>query len=115
MDRTSTGERPFPVDIEDGRRLGAETYQCGDPLIRRRTMTSSRWSTRLYEATDEVLWAIKLNLWWVLFTLAGGVVLGVGPATLAAYTLARRHALGDSFPVWPAFAAAFRREFRRGS
>jgi uncharacterized membrane protein YesL len=72
-------------------------------------------SVRLYEAADEVFWSAKLTLLWTTFTLAGGVVLGVGPATVAAYTVARRHALGESFPVWPAFAAACRRELGRGS
>jgi len=80
-----------------------------------RAMTSPTWSIRLYEVADEVFWAVKLNLLWMFFTLAGGVVLGVGPATLAAYTVARRHALGESFSVWPAFAGAFRRELGRGS
>jgi uncharacterized membrane protein YesL len=70
---------------------------------------------RLYDAADEVVWAVKLHLLWMLFTLAGGVVLGVGPATVAAYTLSRRHIQGDSFPVWPAFAATYRREFGRGA
>jgi uncharacterized membrane protein YesL len=73
------------------------------------------WVIRLYEAADEVAWAAKLNLLWLLGTLAGGVLLGVGPATLAAYTLARRHALGASFPALPAFLAAYRRDFFRGT
>jgi uncharacterized membrane protein YesL len=77
--------------------------------------TSPSWAIRLYDAADEVVWAAKLNLLWALFTLAGGVVLGVGPATVAAYTLARRRALGESFQSWPAFVAAYRREFVRGS
>jgi uncharacterized membrane protein YesL len=72
-------------------------------------------SIRLYEAADEVLWAARLNLMWTVFTLAGAVLLGVGPATVAAYTVARRHALGESFPVWATFAAVWRREFGRGS
>lgn len=78
-------------------------------------MTSPAWSIRLYEAADEVVWAVKLNLLWLLFTAAGGVLLGIGPATVTAYTLARRHALGESFRAWPAFVAAYRREFVRGS
>ena len=78
-------------------------------------MTSPAWSIRAYEAADEVLWAAKLNLLWTIFTLAGGVILGVGPATVAAYTLARRHASGESFPAWPAFVAAYRQELVRGS
>lgn len=78
-------------------------------------MPSPNWVIKLYEATDEVLWAARLNLLWVLFTVLGGVLLGVGPATVAAYTLARRHAQGESFPVFRAFAAAYRREFVRGT
>jgi uncharacterized membrane protein YesL len=78
-------------------------------------MSSSAWSIKLYDAADEVFWAVKLNLLWALFTLAGGVVLGIGPATVTAYTLARRHALGESFRAWPAFRATYRREFGRGS
>ena len=55
-------------------------------------MTSPAWSIKLYDAADEVFWSAKLTLLWTIFTLVGGVVLGVGPATVAAYTLARRHA-----------------------
>jgi uncharacterized membrane protein YesL len=76
---------------------------------------SSTWVIKLYEATDEVAWAARLNLLWVLFTFLGGVLLGVGPATTAAYTLARRHARGESFQALPAFAAAYRRQFVRGT
>ena len=76
---------------------------------------AATWPIRLHEAADEVFWAARLNLLWLLGTLAGGVLLGIGPATLAAVTLARRHALGETFPALPAFAAAARREFVRGS
>ena len=78
-------------------------------------MTSPAWSIRLYEAAEEVVWAAKLNLLWTMFTLAGGVILGIGPATVAAYTLARRRASGEAFGAWSAFATTWRREFGRGS
>lgn len=77
-------------------------------------MTARAWSARLHDAADEVFWAAKLNLLWTIFTLAGGVLLGVGPATVAAYTLARRHASGEVLRAWPAFVTAYRREFGRG-
>jgi uncharacterized membrane protein YesL len=73
------------------------------------------WSIKLYNATDEVVWAIKLNALWILCTVLGGVALGIGPATLAAYSLARRRSSGESFHALPAFRAAVRQEFRRGS
>lgn len=75
----------------------------------------SGWSIKLYNATDEVVWAIKLNALWILCTLLGGVALGIGPATLAAYSLARRRSSDESFHALPAFRTAVRREFRRGS
>jgi uncharacterized membrane protein YesL len=73
------------------------------------------WAVKLYGVADEVLWTIKLNALWLLFTLLGGVALGVGPATLAAYSLARRRTSDESFHALPAFRTEFRREFRRGS
>ena len=78
-------------------------------------MSTTGWSIKLYDAADEVVWAIKLNALWILFTLLGGVALGIGPATLAAYSLARRRSSSESFHALPAFRAAVRREFRRGS
>jgi len=51
-------------------------------------MSFPGWSIKLYDAADEVVWAIKLNALWIVFTLLGGVALGVGPATLAAYSVA---------------------------
>lgn len=78
-------------------------------------MSSSGWAIRLYDAADELVWAIKLNALWILFTLLGGVALGVGPATLTAYNLARRRSSGESFHAFPAFRAGFRRDFARGS
>ncbi|GAA1578065.1 YesL family protein [Kribbella sancticallisti] len=78
-------------------------------------MSSPGWSIRFYEAADELVWAIKLNFLWIGFTLLGGVALGIGPATLTAYNLARRRSFGESFHAWPAFRAGFRRDFARGS
>ncbi len=73
------------------------------------------WSIRLYDAADEVVWAIKLNALWIVFTLLGGVALGIGPATVTAYSLARRRCIGESFHALPAFWTGFKREFGRGS
>lgn len=73
------------------------------------------WSIRIYAVCDELLWAARLNLLWIAFTLLGGVILGIGPATVAAYAVARRHAMGESFHARPAFAAVYRKEFARGS
>jgi len=78
-------------------------------------MSGTGWSIKLYDVADEGVWAGRLNCAWLAFTLLGGVALGIGPATLAAYSLARRRSCGESFHIVPAFQAEFRREFRRGT
>jgi uncharacterized membrane protein YesL len=78
-------------------------------------MSHPALSIRLYTACSEVVWAVRLNVLWIAFTLLGGVVLGVGPATVAAYTLARRHSRGETFQALPAFWEVYRREFVRAS
>ena len=69
------------------------------------------WVIRLHEAADEVFWAARLNLLWIAGTLAGGVVLGIGPATLAAFAVARARSRNGH----ARFIAEYRREFRRGT
>ncbi|MFG1703358.1 YesL family protein [Nonomuraea sp. M3C6] len=78
-------------------------------------MNQPAMSIRIQAACSELIWAARLNLMWMVFTLAGGVVLGLGPATVAAYTLARRHARNESFQAWGEFWTVYRREFVRAS
>ncbi|MGN9840465.1 YesL family protein [Nonomuraea sp. H19] len=78
-------------------------------------MNHPAMSIRIYAACSELIWAVRLNLMWIVFTLAGGVILGLGPATVAAYTLARRHARNETFQAWAEFWTVYRREFVRAS
>ncbi|MFI7702720.1 YesL family protein [Nonomuraea sp. NPDC049480] len=78
-------------------------------------MNHPAMSIRIQAACSELIWAVRLNLIWIVFTLAGGVILGLGPATVAAYTLARRHARSETFHAWSEFWTVYRREFVRAS
>lgn len=72
------------------------------------------WSTRTVEACDAVAWCGLLSLLWWAGTLAGGLVLGAGPSTVAAASLARRRLQGDELGAGAAaraFAGTWRREF----
>lgn len=77
-------------------------------------MTPGHWTARLHGATSTVAWCGALNALWLVFTLLGGVVLGIGPATVAACILARRRALGESIQA-RGFAVIWWRELLRGS
>lgn len=69
-------------------------------------------------ALDRVLqWVVRLvwlNVCWVVFTVLGAVVLGIGPATSAAFTVASRWADGDAdVPIAQSMWAQYRRDVRR--
>ncbi len=45
---------------------------------------------KIYEFINRIYYLIKLNILWLLFTLAGGVVLGIVPATIALFSCIRK-------------------------
>jgi uncharacterized membrane protein YesL len=69
------------------------------------------WAVRLHGAFEWVTWIITVNALWYGFSLLGGVVLGVAPASAAAAELTRRRLRGEAFPALRSFARAWRREF----
>jgi len=73
------------------------------------------WALRIHAACDWVLWAVTMNVLWIAFTVAGGIVLGASPAAVAAADLTRRRLRGDLFPTWREFARVWRREFVRSN
>ncbi len=79
------------------------------------SVSASGWAVRLHGACDWVLWVMTINVLWYLFTLAGAIILGAAPATVAAAELTRRKLRGESFQVFRTFAAAWRREFWRAN
>lgn len=77
--------------------------------------SGSGWAIRLHSACDWLFWVMTINVLWYLFSLAGGIVLGSAPATVAAAELTRRKLRGEAFLALPAFASAWRREFSRAN
>lgn len=65
-----------------------------------------------YAACGAATWMAALNLAWFAGTLLGGVVLGAGPATAAAHTLARRRMRGDGIRFVRDFWAEYRGQWR---
>ncbi|WP_067842600.1 YesL family protein [Amphibacillus sediminis] len=60
-------------------------------------------------------WLAKLayiNLLWLLFTLIGLVILGLGPATVSAFIVIRRMLHGQqNQTIWNSFTSAYRENF----
>jgi len=68
---------------------------------------------RLYRLLDWPLRLVGLNLLWLAGVLAGGVVAGISPATVALFALLREYQRGDSPRPWQDFWRHWRVEFGR--
>ncbi|UYO96637.1 DUF624 domain-containing protein [Microbacterium sp. M28] len=79
------------------------------------TTAAPGWALRVHAAFDWIWWVATVNVLWIAFTLAGGIVLGAAPASVAATELTRRRLRGDGFAAWRCFAQAWRREFWRAN
>src|SRR6478735_4265457 len=86
----------------------------GDVMTESAT-TLPTWALRAHAVFEWVWWIAYLNVLWWGFSLAGIIVLGSVPASVAATELTRRRLRGEVFPVAKAFGAAWRREFWRSN
>ncbi|WP_426227692.1 YesL family protein [Pseudarthrobacter sp. DSP2-3-2b1] len=78
-------------------------------------MLTGAFSARAYAFFDTLLWIACLNLLWILFTLLGLGVLGVGPATAAAHILVRRRSRGEAAPLLKSFTREYFANFARAN
>jgi uncharacterized membrane protein YesL len=76
---------------------------------------SDNWTLRLHGACSVIVWCAVVNALVLVFTALGGVVLGLGPALIAAYVLTRRTLRGDAVRPLRDFTSVWRREFVRGN
>lgn len=76
-------------------------------------MPTTTVTNRLAAACDVLAWCAGLTLGWVLGVLAGGILLGVAPATAAVAELVRRRERGDAVRPVRDGIAAWRRELWR--
>ncbi len=70
---------------------------------------------RWYGWADAIGYVAVLNVLILVFTLAGGVVLGFAPAVAAAVTCSRGRIRGEAQPLLRTFASAWREQLRRAN
>ncbi|KQQ90889.1 YesL family protein [Arthrobacter sp. Leaf137] len=78
-------------------------------------MLSGTFAARAYSFFDTLLWIACLNVLWLVFTLLGLGVAGIGPATAAAQILVRKRARGEAAPLLRGFTAEYFRNFGRAN
>ncbi|WP_161568212.1 YesL family protein [Anaerobacillus alkaliphilus] len=65
-----------------------------------------------YVACEWIVRLALVNILWVGFSLLGGVVLGIFPATIAMFTITRKWIQGETdLPIFQRFWAVYRKEF----
>jgi uncharacterized membrane protein YesL len=66
-----------------------------------------------YQISEWVMRLAYINLLWIFFTLIGGIIFGAMPATVAAFTIARKWTMDkeDEIPVFKTFWESYRRDF----
>ena len=69
------------------------------------------WTARLYDATNLVVLLAQLNLLLIVFTLLGGVVLGLAPALVAAATCIRSARRNELHRPFQTFARTWSAQF----
>ncbi|MDM5359380.1 YesL family protein [Peribacillus sp. ACCC06369] len=79
-------------------------------------MEMSRLLTGIYNLCKWITHFAYLNLLWIIFTLIGGVILGIIPSTVAMFAIARKTAMGEEdISVIKTFWSTFRTEFIRAN
>ncbi|WP_226530021.1 YesL family protein [Metabacillus niabensis] len=75
-----------------------------------------KMAERLNDICIRILQLVYLNILWIVFTLLGLVLAGIGPATLALYTVIRQWIRGNSdIPIFLTFWKAYRSSFKEAS
>jgi uncharacterized membrane protein YesL len=70
----------------------------------------------VYRFCEWVTRLAYLNLLWIAFTLVGLIIFGVGPATIAMYTVTRKWLTeSPDIPIFKTFFEAYKKEFRKGN
>ncbi|SDD61783.1 YesL family protein [Auraticoccus monumenti] len=72
--------------------------------------STEHWTLRLNAACSVIATMALLNVCWLAFSLLGGVVLGVAPASVAVAHCVRERGLGRSGNTVATFARTWRRE-----
>ncbi|MGM7722763.1 YesL family protein [Metabacillus sp. Hm71] len=75
-----------------------------------------KMAERLNELCIRLLQLVYLNFLWIAFTLIGLVFAGIGPSTLALFTVIRQWIRGNSdIPIFSTFWQAYRSSFKEAS
>ncbi|MER2059767.1 MAG: YesL family protein [Niallia sp.] len=72
----------------------------------------SGFANSIYRGSDMIMKLAYLNLLWIGFSLLGGIILGVFPATVALFTVIRKWIMGNKdISIFQTFWQCYKRDF----
>ena len=70
----------------------------------------------IYNVTEWITRFAYLNLLWIIFTLAGGIIFGFFPATIAMFAISREWLRGNTDkPIFLSFREHYRKDFLKSN
>lgn len=70
----------------------------------------------LYRLSEWIMRLAYVNILWMFFTLAGGIIFGIGPATVGLFAVTRKMVMDvDEIPVFSIFWGVYRKEFKKSN
>jgi uncharacterized membrane protein YesL len=71
---------------------------------------------KLFTVCEWIMKLAYINLLWIFFSLAGLLIFGIMPASIALFTIVRKWLMKDSdIPIWRTFLTVYRKEFKRSN
>ncbi|WP_226529639.1 YesL family protein [Metabacillus niabensis] len=79
-------------------------------------METSGWTGGIYRICDWISKLAYINLLWMFFTLAGLILFGIAPSTVALFTIIRKWMMGEhNISIFSSFWNVYKREFKKAN
>jgi uncharacterized membrane protein YesL len=71
---------------------------------------------KLFTICEWVMRFAYVNVLWMLFSIAGLLIFGIMPASIALFTIVRKWQMNDTeIPVWKTFVTVYRQELKKSN
>ncbi|WP_018933047.1 YesL family protein [Gracilibacillus lacisalsi] len=79
-------------------------------------MNSDSWIGKFYQFGEAVLFLLYVNFLWIVFSCIGLILFGLGPSTVAMFTVFRKWVMGEQgYHIGKLFWQTYRKEFLRAN
>ncbi|MGQ4666094.1 YesL family protein [Metabacillus halosaccharovorans] len=79
-------------------------------------METTGWTGGIYRICDWISKLAYVNLLWIFFTLAGLILFGIAPSTVALFTIIRKWMMGEhNISIFSSFWNVYKREFKKAN